>query len=115
MGIVVWYVVMNVSALVAGLLVDLMTVRYSHKHDAMDDDGENGSGGDGRCGFGVEDASNRAIILSGVVADAGAVFVAFGVREIKVDAGSKVGAPLPFGPTFDTPIRHLTSWKIATM
>jgi hypothetical protein len=101
-----YYVIMNVGALVAGPMVDAFTTYYNHRrrryhyHDA---EGE-GDGGDERTMSGGgytseeeedEDAlqtspwvmtANRAIILSGVFANLIAVIVAFTVREIKVDS-----------------------------
>ena len=87
-----FYVVMNIGALIAGPLIDALTIHYN---DMQPRDGNSN-------GLTEEDAnavatvasssstwvmtSNRAIILSGVVANFIAMFVAFSVREIKVDA-----------------------------
>ena len=91
-----FYCVMNVGALVAGPLVDALTIYYNGK--ARGD-------GDGGGEIDAEDANsttyssswvmtnNRAIILSGVVANLIAVLVAFTVREIKVDANAKPDTP----------------------
>ncbi|KAL9180893.1 hypothetical protein ACHAXT_009698 [Thalassiosira profunda] len=82
-----FYVVMNVGALVAGPLVDALTI-YFH--------GKNGDGGEGNGEADTANTSsewvmtpNRAIILSGVLANFIAVGVAFSVREIKVGANEK--------------------------
>jgi MFS family permease len=98
-----FYVVMNVGALVAGPLVDALTLYYNDKHHGKavgDDVGESTSfidddesDIDTHASNGLTTVSwvmttNRAIILSGVVANFIAVFVAFTVREIKVDATS---------------------------
>jgi len=98
-----FYVVMNVGALVAGPLVDALTLYYNDKHHGKavgDDVGESTifidddeSDIDTHATNGLTNVSwvmttNRAIILSGVVANFIAVFVAFTVREIKVEANS---------------------------
>jgi MFS family permease len=121
-----YYVVMNVGALVAGMLVDALTAHYRrggeggsyHGHGGGGGGSGDGGGGDGDSSFddnddddndvndrmlAQDDASstpssssssdwamtaNRAIILSGVVANLAAVLVAFTVREIKVDDSS---------------------------
>ena len=94
-----FYVIMNVGALIAGPLVDVMT-RYYNNNSSSSDGVDQGSdlAADGEY---YEDSitvaataewsmtSNRAIILSGVIANFFAVFVAFSVREIKVDANSQ--------------------------
>ena len=99
-----FYVVMNVGALVAGPLVDALTLYYNDKHhkgsdgesivhideDKHDIDGfaTQGSSTIAAAAASWAMTTNRAIILSGVVANFIAVFVAFTVREIKVDASS---------------------------
>ncbi|KAL7452321.1 hypothetical protein ACHAWC_004045 [Mediolabrus comicus] len=97
-----FYVIMNVGALIAGPLVDVLT-RYYNNNSNINSSGNSygdgsGEGADlGANGEYYEDSSteataewsmtsNRAIILSGVIANFFAVFVAFSVREIKVDA-----------------------------
>ncbi|KAL3763954.1 hypothetical protein ACHAW5_004639 [Stephanodiscus triporus] len=98
-----YYVVMNVGALVAGPLVDALTMHYNRKNEGGSGNGF-GHGGDDTADDdndvnyegSVEDASsssssswvmttNRAIILSGAVANLIAVLVAFTVREVRVD------------------------------
>ena len=79
-----FYVVMNAGALLAGPLVDRLTYYYNHQEDGgdmlvEDDDPYQSTGG-------WVMTNNRAIVLSGVVANVLAVLVAFTVREIKVDA-----------------------------
>ena len=118
-----YYVVMNVGALVAGMLVDALTAHYRRGGEGGSYHGHGGGGGGSGDGGGGDDDSsfddnddddndvndrmlaqddasstpssssssdwamtaNRAIILSGVVANLAAVLVAFTVREIKVD------------------------------
>ena len=87
-----FYVVMNIGALIAGPLVDSLTVYYNDKEPTNEV---------------VEDldldtdsaiwvmTSNRAIILSGIAANFIAIFVAFSVREIKVDNTKDDGSPKP--------------------
>ena len=83
-----FYVVMNVGALIAGPLVDRLTYFYNHRDDE-DDGGETQYQSTG----GWVMTTNRAIVLSGVVANVLAVFVAFTVREIKVDADERELVP----------------------
>lgn len=78
-----FYCVMNVGALVAGPLVDALTIYYNDKARG-DDDAE-----DANSSSSWVMTNNRAIILSGVVANLIAVLVAFTVREIKVDANAQ--------------------------
>jgi MFS family permease len=82
-----FYVVMNVGALVAGPLVDILTIYYKGGNDTSDD-GEN-LNDDDNTSSSWKLSNNRAIILSGVIANFFAVCVAFTVREIKVDANAK--------------------------
>eukprot|EP00580_Thalassiosira_gravida_P001210 CAMPEP_0201599428 /NCGR_PEP_ID=MMETSP0492-20130828/880_1 /ASSEMBLY_ACC=CAM_ASM_000837 /TAXON_ID=420259 /ORGANISM="Thalassiosira gravida, Strain GMp14c1" /LENGTH=531 /DNA_ID=CAMNT_0048061997 /DNA_START=185 /DNA_END=1780 /DNA_ORIENTATION=- len=91
-----FYVVMNVGALVAGPLVDVLTVYYNEKAD-----GDNEIIADAATASSSWTmTSNRAIILSGVVANFIAVIVAFTVREIKVDsADSAKQSPKPMKPS----------------
>ena len=77
---------MNVGALVAGPLVDALTIYYNDKDGIVGIDGMS----DAETTTATTSSSwvmtnNRAIILTGVVANFIAVFVAFSVREIKVD------------------------------
>jgi len=80
-----FYVVMNVGALVAGPMVDILTLHYNGEEGA-DGNAENENVDAAATPSSWIMTSNRAIILSGVAANFVAVFVAFGVREIKVDA-----------------------------
>jgi MFS family permease len=82
-----FYVVMNVGALVVGPLVDALTLYYNGKH-SKGSDGETLTQSATTTAASWVMTTNRAIILSGVVANFIAVFVAFTVREIKVDACS---------------------------
>lgn len=79
-----FYVIMNVGALLAGPLVDILTKYYNEKI-ATDD----GNDDDNISSLSWKMTNNRAIILSGVAANFFAICVAFSVREIKVDANSK--------------------------
>jgi len=92
-----FYVVMNVAALISGPVVDALTIWYK--------------GGDGAEEVGVEQAdddnngdaaqiipswsltSYRAIILSGIVANVIACIVTTTVREIKVDSKTPAASP----------------------
>lgn len=81
-----FYVIMNVGALLAGPLVDVLTKFYNSKGGIDADDGNDD---DNISSLSWKMTNNRAIILSGVVANFFAICVAFSVREIKVDANSK--------------------------
>jgi len=99
-----FYVIMNFGALIAGPLVDILTRYYNNNSSSSSDSNSYGDESDqgsdlAANGEYYEDSttaataewsmtSNRAIILSGVIANFFAVFVAFSVREIKVDANS---------------------------
>ena len=101
-----FYVVMNVGALIAGPLVDALTI---HLQDLVTTSDGGGGEDNNQIIADVESdekietytaattnntswtmTSNRAIILSGVIANFIAMFVAFSVREIKVDANAKM-------------------------
>mmetsp|Transcript_12374 Transcript_12374/g.30246 ORF Transcript_12374/g.30246 Transcript_12374/m.30246 type:complete len:668 (+) Transcript_12374:174-2177(+) len=90
-----FYVVMNVGALVAGPLVDMVTHYYNGKK-AGDGSmvGESTDRVDGTTSSSWVMTNNRAIILTGVMANFIAIFVAFSVREIKVDSKSAKQSPL---------------------
>jgi len=83
---------------VAGPLVDVLTIFYKGGGSSKGDDdvGNDDNDDAAMTGSTAEWAmtTNRAIILSGVVANFFAVFVAFSVREIKVDANAKKSTPL---------------------
>ena len=96
-----FYVVMNVGALIAGPLVDALTIHYNDLVAASDGGDDNQSMADEEVDATDTETdtetntswtmtSNRAIILSGVIANFIAMFVAFSVREIKVDANAKM-------------------------
>lgn len=79
-----FYVVMNIGALVAGPLVDIVTLYYNGKKAG--DGGivdESTDGVDETTSSSWVMTKNRAIILTGAVANFIAIFVAFSVREIK--------------------------------
>ncbi len=85
-----FYVVMNVGALVAGPLVDILTRYYNNNVDNEDAANEYNDDATTAMTAVWRMTSNRGIILSGVIANFVAVFVAFSVREIKVDSNSHV-------------------------
>ena len=92
-----FYVVMNVGALIAGPLVDALTIHYNDLVATSDGGDDNQSMADEEVDATDTETntswtmtSNRAIILSGVIANFIAMFVAFSVREIKVDANAKM-------------------------
>lgn len=78
-----FYVVMNVGALVAGPLVDFFTVYYNDKQDSVE------------AATAWTMTNNRAIILSGLIANFAAALVAFSVREIKVENVKQHESPRP--------------------
>ena len=78
----------NTGALVAGPLVDILTLYYNGKNESNSDATDmevTADESDITTSSSWIMTNNRAIILSGVVANFIAVFVAFSVREIKVD------------------------------
>jgi len=77
-----FYVIMNVGALLAGPLVDMLTMHYRSLNGVDQNDDYNTFSS-------WRMTNNRAIILSGVIANFFAVCIAFSVREIKVDSKSK--------------------------
>ena len=84
-----FYVVMNIGALIAGPLIDALTIHYNDMQT------RDGSATEASSSSTWVMTSNRAIILSGVVANFIAMFVAFSVREIKVDTdATKSGTTL---------------------
>ena len=75
-----FYVIMNVAALLSGPVVDMLTIWYNKEGDAVDANDDDV--------WAVKEwslTSYRAIILTGIVANAVACLVSFTVREIKVD------------------------------
>ncbi|KAL7440187.1 hypothetical protein ACHAXM_007223 [Skeletonema potamos] len=99
-----FYVVMNVGALIAGPLVDVLTRHFNNNGDSSSEEGGDDDAAAAAAGGGgeYEDVTtiaatdewamttNRGIILSGVIANFFAVFVAFSMREIKVDSNAHV-------------------------
>jgi len=85
-----FYVIMNVGALIAGPMVDILTRYYNSK--LGEDTQLDGNDDDNISTWKM--TTNRAIILSGVVANFFAICIAFSAREIKVDANSN-SIPLP--------------------
>lgn len=83
-----FYVIMNVAALLSGPMVDALTILYKGD-DAEEDDNNNNEDEDG-----VWEAkewsltSYRAVLLTGILANVIACAVTVTVREIKVDGGS---------------------------
>ena len=80
-----FYVVMNIGALIAGPLVDALTAYYNDNETDGIEDLDTATSTTSTWAV----TSNRAIILSGIVANFIAIFVAFSVREIKVDDNTK--------------------------
>ncbi len=80
----IFYVVMNVAALVSGPTVDILTIWYKGGDDAENAGDDEVGGQEGT----IKDwslSSYRAIILTGIIANALAFLISFTVREIKVD------------------------------
>jgi POT family proton-dependent oligopeptide transporter len=75
-----FYVIMNVAALLSGPIVDLLTIRYKGPDVEEETD-------DAEDEFPKEWSltSYRAIILTGILANVAACIIAFTVREIKVE------------------------------
>jgi len=98
----IFYVVMNVAALLSGPVVDILTIWYKGSDDEDDDAVQ------------VEGAkpwslsSYRAIILSGIVANALACMISFTVREIKVDTPASKTTTNHNDPQEDEPNGHPT-------
>jgi dipeptide/tripeptide permease len=70
----VFYAVMNIAALMSGLLVDLMEIRFNTGMEI----------------FGAHYSPRRVILLSGSVCSLIGLFIAIFVREIKVSESDKV-------------------------
>ena len=77
----IFYVVMNIAALISGPVVDILTIWYKGGDSTSNDD-ENIVDANGNKKWSL--TSYRAIILSGIVANIIAFLVTFTVREIKV-------------------------------
>eukprot|EP00536_Pseudo-nitzschia_multiseries_P008534 jgi/Psemu1/198296/e_gw1.217.70.1 len=84
-----FYVVMNIAALVSGPAVDMLTIWY--KGGESEAGGET-YGAENEAGGGWSLSSYRAIILSGMIANVIACCITFTVREIKVEDPAKVKA-----------------------
>jgi POT family proton-dependent oligopeptide transporter len=95
-----FYVVMNVGALIAGPLVDILTRHFNNYggSGSSEEEGANDVAGEYEDATTATEAwtmtTNRGIILSGVIANFFAVFVAFSVREIKVDSNAHVSSAI---------------------
>eukprot|EP00562_Extubocellulus_spinifer_P035344 CAMPEP_0178689216 /NCGR_PEP_ID=MMETSP0699-20121125/5418_1 /TAXON_ID=265572 /ORGANISM="Extubocellulus spinifer, Strain CCMP396" /LENGTH=557 /DNA_ID=CAMNT_0020334261 /DNA_START=167 /DNA_END=1841 /DNA_ORIENTATION=+ len=90
-----FYVVMNVSALISGPVVDMLTILYkgeTSSEKAIDETDDTINSASGNTAFANEWSlsSYRAIILTGVVANIIACFITLTVREIKVDSKETV-------------------------
>eukprot|EP00531_Pseudo-nitzschia_arenysensis_P001691 CAMPEP_0116142860 /NCGR_PEP_ID=MMETSP0329-20121206/15134_1 /TAXON_ID=697910 /ORGANISM="Pseudo-nitzschia arenysensis, Strain B593" /LENGTH=527 /DNA_ID=CAMNT_0003638125 /DNA_START=162 /DNA_END=1742 /DNA_ORIENTATION=+ len=82
----IFYVVMNVAALISGPVVDILTIWYKGgDEDAGDDTVQMEDSGIKPWSL----SSYRAIILSGIVSNAIACLISFTVREIKVEDPAK--------------------------
>ena len=77
----IFYVVMNIAALISGPVVDILTIWYKGGDSTSNDD-ENIVDANGNKKWSL--TSYRAIILSGIIANIIAFLVTFTVREIKV-------------------------------
>lgn len=94
-----FYVVMNVAALLSGPIVDLLTIWYKEEKEEAEN---------GEIDYSVWTFSSyRAIILTGIGSNLIACFVTLTVREIKVDthdnaatSSTSVSAYRPTGGTF---------------
>ena len=80
-----FYVVMNVAALLSGPVVDILTILYKGEGD--DSSAEEGTAAWEPKPWSM--TSYRAIILTGIVANVVACAVSLSVREIKVDDNSR--------------------------
>jgi len=89
----IFYVVMNIAALISGPVVDILTIWYKDGDDSVDQR-EDTSAREWKL------SSYRAIILSGILANAIACCVSLTVREIKVETSSNVTAFRPKTGTF---------------
>lgn len=92
-----FYVIMNVAALISGPVVDALTIWYKGGDGAEEenveqaDDDENASAQSIIPSWSL--TSYRAIILSGIVANVIACIVTTTVREIKVDSKAPAASP----------------------
>jgi len=85
-----FYVIMNVAALLSGPIVDALTILYKGDDDI--NKSNNNEDEDNDDGFWEAKewslTSYRAVLLTGILANVVACFVSLTVREIKVDDGS---------------------------
>jgi hypothetical protein len=111
-----FYVIMNVAALLSGPIVDLLTIRYKGPENEDHDETDNGPS------LGVWTlTSYRAIIMTGIFANLVACGIAFTMREINVEeediASSSVahnpGRVATFSPRGGT-VRQIVSETITS-
>lgn len=103
-----FYVVMNVAALLSGPVVDALTILYKGGDGAEEKDVEEADDDNSNAAQLVPEwslSSYRAIILSGIVANVIACIVTATVREIKVDSKAPTASP----PASLDPSTHTTS------
>ncbi|KAG7340712.1 major facilitator superfamily transporter [Nitzschia inconspicua] len=86
-----FYVIMNVAALISGPAVDLLTIWYKGDKETESEAAAGSSSEEPRS---WSMTSYRAIILTGIISNVLAVFVSLTVREIKVDTQEEVPPPL---------------------
>jgi len=79
-----FYVIMNVAALLSGPVVDACTILYRGN-------GGEGGEGDGNGGAGWTLSGYRAVLLTGIVANVVGCGITWTMREIKVEATTWVG------------------------
>jgi len=88
-----FYVVMNVAALLSGPIVDILTIRYQNPAVQKEDGGDEI---DKEPTWAL--SSYRAIIITGIFANLIACVITFTMREIKVDDHQE-GGPTPLIPS----------------
>jgi MFS family permease len=91
----IFYVVMNVAALISGPVVDVLTIWYKGGSDDAAENTDDADGGDGGSDNNNNNnlwslSSYRAIILSGIIANVLACCISLTVREIKVETPAKM-------------------------
>ena len=90
-----FYVIMNLAALLSGPIVDLLTIRYKGNNEGEEPDETDEEGG----AQGVWTLSSyRAIILTGIFANLIACGITFTMREIKVEVAAPSSSTLPNTP-----------------
>jgi len=87
-----FYVIMNVAALLSGPVVDILTIWYTGENsDGADQDAESN---------GWSLTSYRAVVLTGMIANLIACGISLTIREIKLDSeNSNDGSVSDFSPT----------------